>query len=283
MSNLQENLSETTPFLSTQISDDSQEHLNLAIFVREAKELFKLAWPVITSYIISLSNMYASCISLGHTGTQYLAASALTTMFCNVTGFSIGTGMCTALDTLCSQAFTGSNDKYLLGKHLQRSIFIVFLLSLPISVGWCFVEQFLLFLGQDLEISKISGTLTFYMIPGLFPYLANQCIHRYLQAQGIVKPNFYVMLFVSPINIFLQWFLVWSPLNVGIIGASIATSLTNIIQLLFTIFYIYKFNITEHWGGWDLKEIMNLRQLWIYCKLGIPGVLMICSEWFHYF
>lgn len=99
-------------------TNDIQE-INTKTILNEAKTLVALALPVLASYVVSFSNVMAPVFSLGHLGTKYLAASALSTMLCNVTGFSIGNGLATALDTLCSQSFTGSNDKHALGMKFQ--------------------------------------------------------------------------------------------------------------------------------------------------------------------
>lgn len=105
-------------------------------------------------------------------------------MLCNVTGFSIGVGMSSALNTLCSQAFTASMDMHALGKHLQRGIVVNFMLAIPISFLWFYTENVLLFLGQDEEVSQISGVICRWMVPGLFASFLNSCLQRYLQAQG---------------------------------------------------------------------------------------------------
>ena len=95
--------------------------------------------------------------------------------------------MASALDTLCSQAHTGSTDKHILGKHLQRAIVVMFFLTFPIAFLWTFTEPLLLLVGQDPEISALSAQFTRWMIPGLFPYLVNDCIKRYLQCQGNIN------------------------------------------------------------------------------------------------
>jgi MATE family multidrug resistance protein len=157
----------------------------------EIQTLLKLAWPVSAAYLLQMSLGLASVFSLGHLGTNELAASALATMFCNVTGFSIGIGFASALDTLCSQAFTGSNDPKALGKHLQRAFLVMLLLSLPISILWLYAENVFLVLGQDPTISALAGEFSAYMILGLFPNFVNECLKRYLQAQG--GPNVFVI------------------------------------------------------------------------------------------
>jgi multidrug resistance protein, MATE family len=120
------------------------------------------------------------------------------------------------------------------------------------------------------------------MIPGLFPFLVNDCLRRYLQSQGIMHASLHVLLIASPINVFLQWLLVWSSYSLGFIGAPIATSITNILVPLMTILYIAKIEGSECWGGWDWKEALHMRQIWTFLCLGFPGVIMLCSEWWAF-
>ena len=106
--------------------------------------------------------------------------------------------------------------------------------------------------------------------------------HVLLCTLGIVKAAMCVIAIVAPVNIFLQWFLVWSSYAIGIIGAPIATSVSNILIFLLTILYICFVEGNEKWGGWEWKEALNVRQIWIYMKLGVPGVAMVCSEWWAF-
>lgn len=203
-------------------------------------------------------------------------------MTANITGFSVGQGLATALDTLCSQAFTGAEDKKVLGCHLQRSIVVMAIITVPILVLWSYTESILILLGQDPEISRLSGTFIKYLSPGLFPYLVYSCVLRYLQAQNIMKASLYIMLASAPVNIFLQWFLVWSPYGFGAIGAPMATSITNMLLPILLIIYAARYEGYECWGGWNWKEALDLRQLGYFWSLGIPGVAMICSEWWAF-
>ncbi|RKO84704.1 mate-domain-containing protein, partial [Blyttiomyces helicus] len=188
-----------------------------------------------------------------------------------------------ALDTLCSQAHTGSADPHALGKHLQRALVVMLFLSFPIAILWCFAEQLLLLLGQDPEIARMSGIFARYALGGLYPYLANECLKRYLQCQGIMKANMFVIMFALPINIFLQWLLVWSPLAIGVIGSPIAVSITFTCLPVFTMLYIkISGQGADAWGGWDWEEALDMRQILIFLKLGFPGVAMTCSEWWAF-
>ncbi|KAI8895698.1 mate-domain-containing protein [Globomyces pollinis-pini] len=287
MPEIHSNPTESSPLLpndslSYQPDHSDIQHMNFKSIMKETHTLGKLAWPVLTSYVVKYSINVASVFSLGHFGTKYLAASALTTMLCNVTGFSLGSGMNSALDTLCSQAFTGSPDPHALGKHLQRGFIVNSLMAIPIIGLWLYTEPILLLLGQDAEISRLSGIFAAWMIPGLLPYLFTDCCQRYLQCQGIMKPNLYIMLVASPVNMFLQWLLVWSKYSIGIIGAPIATSITNCLIFGLTILYIKFIEGYECWGGFAWKESMDWKQIYSFVKLGVPGILMTCSEWWAF-
>ncbi|KAL2917389.1 ethionine resistance protein [Polyrhizophydium stewartii] len=262
--------------------EDVHAPITAALVWDETGRIVTLTWPILVGYVLISSLSIASILSLGHVGTKELAASALTTMFCNVTGFSLGMGMNCAMDTLCSQAYTASRDKYALGKHLQRSIVVMVVMSIPISIIWLFTKEILLAFGQDPEISELSGVFARWMLPGLVPYLVGDSIKRYLQTQGIVKASMWVIAIVAPVNIFLQWFLVWSPYAIGIVGAPIATSISNTLICLMTMAYTAWIDGYETWGGWDWNEALDMRQIWIYVKLGVPGIAMVCSEWWAF-
>lgn len=125
------------------------EKPTITIVCKQATEICKLAWPVSLGYLLQMSLGLASVFTLGHVGTNELAAAALGSMFANVTGFSIGIGLAAALDTLCSQAYTAAENKHILGFHLQRGLFIMLLITPLISLLWVFTESLLLLLEQD--------------------------------------------------------------------------------------------------------------------------------------
>lgn len=271
---------ETTGLLQEQ--EQEEEKLSA---ISETLILLKLSVPVIGSYFLSYFNNMIPILTMGHLGTQYLAAISLTTMTANISGFSIGYGLATALDTLCSQAFTASTDKSALGKHLQRSFLVITLASLPILLLWAFTEKILLFLGQDPEISRLSAHFMLYMMPGLLPQLYYSCILRYLQAQSIMAASLIITLISVPINVLLQILLVYGINGVGAIGpqgACLATSITYFINFVMISVYAAYFEGYECWGGWSLREMFDFQQIVIFLNLGIPGVLMMCSEWWAF-
>jgi MATE family multidrug resistance protein len=101
-------------------------------------------------------------------------------------------------------------------------------------------------------------------------------------ATGIMKANMFVILIAAPINIFLQWLLVWSRFSIGPIGAAVATSITNLLLPLLSILYIAFIDGSRAWGGWSWAEALSLKDLAVILRLGIPGAAMICTEWWAF-
>jgi MATE family multidrug resistance protein len=277
---------ETTPFLSNSSAENFEEDgIHTAA---ETSLSFEFRWLVRNSIPISaglvLLNVMgmASVFVLGHLETKYLAGVALTTMYCNITGFSVTMGMATALDTLCSQSFTASTDKHSVGRHLQRVIFVELLLCFPILYLWWHSEQILIFFGQDPEIAALTGLFTKWMSPGLIPNIISVCVTKYLQAQGIMAAQFAILCVISPLNFLLQWFFVFGPVNLGAIGGPIATSVAFTLMPLALVPYTAFVDGYQCWGGIDIQSIFNYGQLVEILKLGIPGILMVCSEWWAF-
>lgn len=83
-------------------------------------------------------------------------------MFVNVSAWSISYGTTTALDTLCSQAWTGCKDKTIIGIHLQRAYIILALLFIPISCVWWNATAIMLSFDQDPQLAEFAGKKKIY-------------------------------------------------------------------------------------------------------------------------
>lgn len=68
--------------------------------------LLSYTLPICGTHFLEYSLLVINVISLGHLGTVELAASSIASMTANVVALSVIQGFCTALDTLCPQAYT---------------------------------------------------------------------------------------------------------------------------------------------------------------------------------
>ena len=99
-------------------------------------------------------------------------------------GWCVALGGTTALDTLGSQAFTGSKNSADLSIHLQRCIVLLWIIFSPIAVLWFYIEPVLIILGQDPRLSKDVQSFLRVLITGAPGYIAFESVKKYLQCQG---------------------------------------------------------------------------------------------------
>lgn len=191
--------------------------------LREVQILIQYLIPTWGTHILELSLNIVSVFSLGHLGVNELAASSLSSMTANVTGYSIISGFVSALDSLLPGAYTSQPKT--VGLITQRMTVIIAYLLPPIMLIWFFAERLLLLLGQDPVVAALAGLYLRILCAGLPGYAGFEICRRYLQAQGLFHAPTVVLLFVSPFNALLNWLLVYGPepIRIGFIGAPIAS------------------------------------------------------------
>ncbi|KAK4517134.1 mRNA-decapping enzyme subunit 2 [Mucor velutinosus] len=264
-------LTESTPLIGKQ-QDHLEDHTTVQ---QEFKWLIFNSLPIIGTYLLQNSFQLASIFTLGHLGSVELGASALASMFVNVSAWSIAYGTTTALDTLCSQAWTGARDKTVIGVHLQRAYLVLALLFVPIACVWLNATPIMLKFNQDPELAEFAGLFLRYLLPGAPAYIAFEATKRYLQAQGIMHASTYSMLVTAPLNFVLNYMFVYT-FGMGFIGAPLATSFSYWLMFLLLLAYIRFVKGSEGWGGWSRE---CLKGWWPFIKLASSGIVIICAEW----
>ena len=156
--------------------------------LQEFKVLFKASIPVILAYTLQNSLQTISVVIVGRGSPEDLATAAFAYMFAMCTAWLIALGGTTALDTLCSSAFTGSHDPHELGVLLQRAFIILGGFYVPVAIIWFFSEPIFRALGQGDQLSHDSARFLWCLIPGGLGYIYFECLKKYLQAQGLSPP-----------------------------------------------------------------------------------------------
>ncbi|KAG2225467.1 hypothetical protein INT45_010294, partial [Circinella minor] len=205
-------------------------------------------------------------------GPTELASSALATIFHMVTGFALTSGATSALDTLCSQAWTGAQDRRLVGIHLQRAFVILSLMHIPIAVIWLNANRIFLAIGQDPEVALYSAIYLRYYLIGAPAVAYVDALRKYLQAMGIMNGSTYVLMIVTPIHILLVYVLTFSEVfNLGFDGVPLATSLTNWLMFLLLVVYTrFTPGYYEGWGGWTYACLSDWNT---FFRFAIPGMM----------
>ncbi|PNS18849.1 hypothetical protein CAC42_5388 [Sphaceloma murrayae] len=241
---------------------------------REAKVLGRYSRPLILTFVLQYSLTVVSIFTVGHIGKIELGAASLGGMSANITGFAIFIGLATSLDTLCPQAY-GSGRKHLVGLQMQRMIYFLWCITIPIACIWAAAPQILTKVLSEKEVAVKAGQYLRVLIFGAPGYAAFESGKRYVQAQGLFHATLYVLMAAAPINVFLHWFFVWH-LKWGFIGAPIAIAIVDNLLPLFLFLYVRFVDGMECWPGFTRRAFKNW---WPMIKLALPGLVMVLAEW----
>lgn len=246
----------------------------------EVKYLARNSPSLILTYLLQYSFSVVTVLVAGRLGTKELAAASLASMNANVFGFNIYEGLATSLDTLTSQAY-GNGKKELVGLAVQRMCALMFLATIPIGAVWLSAPWILPALVPEKEVAKMAGRfMQIYLIgaPGWGFFEASK---RFMQAQGMFDASLWVILFCTPVNIFLNWLLPFR-LGLGFEGAALATAISLNLQPIVLALYVWLFapQALECWPTIQWRRICSNWGPMI--RLSIPGVVMTAAEWFAF-
>ncbi|KAJ6022262.1 transporter [Penicillium herquei] len=263
---------------SNTCSDDVLNNDSSNPLLKESWILLKGAVPVILAYMLQMSLQAVTVIIAGRESALNLAVSAFSLMFAMVTGWMIALGGTTALDTLASSSFTGSQNKHDLGILLQRAFLVLGLLYIPATIVWACSNPIFLALGQDPELSYQSSRFLTCLIPGGLGYIYFEIMKKYLQAQGIMRAGTYVLMITSPLNALLCYTFCYT-LDIGILGAPLAANISYWLSFILLVLYAKFIAGSECWGGWSREAFKNLIP---FTRLAILGILHIGTEWWAF-
>ncbi|KAK1141178.1 hypothetical protein N8T08_009345 [Aspergillus melleus] len=155
---------------------------------REAQVIGKNAAPLVVTFLLQYSLTVASIFTLGHLGKKELGAVSLASMTANITGYAVYQGLATSLDTLCAQAY-GSGRKKLVGLQMQKMVFFLWVISVPIVVLWFFGDRVLLRIVPETEVAQLAGLYLKVVALGAPGYACFESGKRYVQAQGLFSAS----------------------------------------------------------------------------------------------
>lgn len=244
----------------------------------ELKAQRGIAVPLVAMNLTWFAKIAITTAFLGRLGELKLAGGALGYTFANVTGFSVLNGLCGAMEPICGQAYGARNFK-LLRKTLLMAIFLLLLVTLPVTFLWLNVDKILIHFGQQKDISLIAKTYLFYLLPDLVVTAFLCPLKAYLSSQSITVPILFssalALAFHIPINILLLK-------SKGLEGVSMAVWITDLIVVILLASYVFILESNkERWkgGGWWDQGISDWIRL---LKLCGPCCLTTCLEWWCY-
>ncbi|KAK3990050.1 ethionine resistance-conferring protein 1 [Cladorrhinum sp. PSN332] len=243
---------------------------------REAKTIATYSRSLVVTFFLQYSLNVVSIFAVARLGTVELGAVSLASMTATITLYAPVQGLCTCLDTLCSQAF-GSGKKELVGLQLQRMVYFLLLCIIPVAVVWLNAEPILRSLIGK-ESAAFAATYLRIILLGAPAYACFEAGKRFVQAQGLFQATTYVLLVAAPSNALMNWLFVWH-LGWGFKGAPLAVALTQNMLPCLLFLYVWKVDGSQAWGGFRWAALRNWGPM---IRLALPGMIMVVAEWFAF-
>ncbi|KAI5446421.1 protein DETOXIFICATION 55 [Lathyrus oleraceus] len=259
--------------------------------VEELKRMVDIGFPIAAMSLVGYLKNMILVVCMGKLGSLELASGALAIGFTNITGYSVLSGLAMGMEPLCTQAI-GSQNFSLVSLILRRTILMLLLASLPISLLWLNLEPFMLCLHQNQDITRIASLYCRLSIPDL---IANSFLHPiriYLRSKGTTWPLLWCtslsILIHIPFVIFLTF-----KLHLGVQGIAISAFVANFNTLFFLLSYMFYMHVSKVSISIPnptpplLQEkptsVKTLGKEWsMLIRFSIQSCLGVCLEWWWY-
>ncbi|KAF9597689.1 hypothetical protein IFM89_021167 [Coptis chinensis] len=247
--------------------------------LEELKSLGRIACPIVITSLLLHAKSIISMLFLGHLGNVELAGGTLSMGFANITGYSIIKGLAMGMEPICCQAY-GAKRWSVLSQAYQKTLLLLLLATIPISLLWLNMEELLLWSGQDPDITSVAKVYITFSIPDLLGQANFYPLRIFLRSQCLTKPitiaSFCAIVLHLPINYFLVMYL-----NMGVEGVALASSwFTLNLNLILLVYLAISKAVLK---PWSTEASMWCFQGWkTLVALAVPSVLSVCLEWWWY-
>lgn len=245
----------------------------------EVQALGKIAGPIVLTTLLIHSRSIISMLFLGRLGKAELAGGSLAIAFGNVTGSSILRGLSMGMDPICCQAY-GAKRWSVLSQTYQKTLCLLLLVSIAISVLWLNVGPVFQFLGQDPDITKVAKIYLVFSIPELLAQAHLHPIRIFLRTQGLTAPLTIAATFSAVLHLPLNYFLA-AHLKLGVKAIALAIAFNTLnLNLGLIIYLLVSKKSLKPWRGASFTSAF--RGWGPMLSFALPSAVSVCLEWWWY-
>ena len=249
------------------------------------KQIWLINYPVMISLLMEQLINLTDTLFLGHVGETELGACALANMYCTAI-YMLGLGFSHGLQVMIARQ-NGEGNHRLIGKSFCQGILFQTLLALSLlTLSKLFSPYILSRLIHSTSIYQATLAYVDWRVCSFlfaFPLLAIRAFYLGTTRTGILTPNAILMV-VS--NIILNYLLIFGKAGfprLGIAGAAIASTLAELIALVFLTVHMYRHLNRRQYGinfrpDWPLMgELLSL-SIWTMIRS-----FLCIAPWFLFF
>ncbi|EOR94771.1 Multidrug and toxin extrusion (MATE) family efflux pump YdhE/NorM [Arcticibacter svalbardensis MN12-7] len=246
----------------------------------EATKTIRLALPIIIGELAQMSLHLIDAAMVGAISYKQLAAAALVLNTLNIP-FVFGIGITISVSQMVSMAH-GRRDGQLVSHYFFNGFCLCALSAILISLLLVFGRNILYHLGQDPEVVVLA--LPFMKLMGLsiIPMLLFMTLKQFTDGLEFTRTAMMLSLIGLPINIFLNWVLIYGNLGfprLELLGAGWATLITRSLIFIILGLVILKHSTFKRYvmvakSQWKIRP-QTLKEL---LHIGIPSSLQMGME-----
>ena len=212
-----------------------------AVWRKELRATFQLAWPLIIAQIAQMSLNTTDVVMMGWLGADFLGAGSLTMAIFHPI-FLFGVGTITAVAALVAQA-KGARDIKGVRRSVRQGLWVAMLLSIALVPLTLQTGNFLRWTGQEPHIVALAQSYANAVAWIYPPAMAFMVLRAFVSAQGATSVILWVTVMGFFTNIVLNYGLMfgnWGLPRWELYGAGIATVLVDALMMAMLYLYIHR-------------------------------------------
>ena len=246
----------------------------------QAKKTLTLALPIIVGELAQMSLGIIDTAMVGAVSYVQLAAAALVSSVI-IIPFVFGIGITISVSQMVSMAH-GRNDKKLVSHYLFNGFWLCAISAVIIALSLEFGKNILYHLNQDPRV--VIQAIPYLTIMGwsVIPMLLFLALKQFTDGLEFTKTAMVLSLAALPINVFLNWLLIyghWGFPRLELEGAGWATLITRIlIFVLLGIIILYHRTFKRYIAVRSRTWKLNWQTQKELLGIGIPSSFQITME-----
>lgn len=209
--------------------------------LRYAKELFLLAYPVSLGQVSHVMTNIADTVMLGNYNADHLAGATFAfNVFIPLLVFSIGFSM--GITPFVTFAHVKNEEEELKSTTSNGLILFSFLGIALLAVGFA-IGLFIDDMNQPEQVVTLAKPYYLLLCVSLVPVIFSNLFKQTTEGLSFTKPAMIISFASNGLNIVLNYILIYGKLGfepMGIVGAGIATLISRVFLVVFSLFYILR-------------------------------------------
>ncbi len=202
-------------------------------------QMFRLYLPLLFANVLQqLYNVINALIVSRFISDQAFAALGVAESIMNLYAFAI-LGACTGAGVLVAQSYGHGDFDHLRQQLFASAVLIGSIVLGAVALGLLFLPQLLGLLHTPEELMAEASAYLWVVLPGMLFTFAYHFLASALRAVGDTKAALYFLLLSLGYNLVCAWFLV-VVLELGIVGAGLATASAQLLSASLCLVYIRK-------------------------------------------